>query len=88
MSVSVVSKILRPFAHTLTPGDKHSFDNREILKQPIQIQLSQALKVFSQFLPAFLKSPFNFEHFEKRDEPHSLCISEIIYGERHACVNV
>ena len=88
MSVSVVSKILRLFVHTLTPGDKHSVDNREILKQPIQIQLSQALKVFSQFLPAFLKSPFNFEHFEKRDEPHSLCISEIIYGERHACVNV
>ena len=64
MSVSVVSKILRPFAHTLTPGDKHSFDNREILKQPIQIQLSQALKGFSQFFTAFLHLILNISKKE------------------------
>ena len=33
---------------------------------------------FSEFFTAFLKSTFNFEHFEKKDEPESVCISEII----------
>ena len=37
---------------------------------------------------AFLKSTFHFEHFEKKGEPHSLCISETIDGERSAYVNV
>ena len=43
---------------------------------------------FSQVFTAFLKSIFHFEHFQKYVEPHSLCISEIIDGERHAYVNV
>ena len=38
MSVLVVSEILRPFVNTMTPDDKHSVDNREILKQPIQMK--------------------------------------------------
>ena len=46
MSVLVVSKILIPFLNKLTPDDKYSLDNRKILKQPIQIQLSRQLKVF------------------------------------------
>ena len=33
---------------------------------------------FSEFFTAFLKSTFNFEYFEKKDEPESVCISEII----------
>ena len=39
-----------------------------ILTQPIQIQLSQKEKTFSQFLFAFLKSIFNFKHLLKNDE--------------------
>ena len=39
--------------------------------QPIQMQLSKKPKFFSQFYTAFHKSTFNFEHFEKKDEPHS-----------------
>ena len=62
----VVSKILRPYVNTLTPDDKHSLDNREIFKQPIQIQLSKEPKTFSQFFTAFLKFAFNFEHFRKK----------------------
>ena len=46
MSVLVVSKILIPFLNKLTPDDKYSLDNRKILKQPIQIQLSRQLKIF------------------------------------------
>ena len=35
-------------------------------------------KHFSQPFTAFSKSPFNVKHFEKKDESHSLCLSEII----------
>ena len=35
-----------------------------------------------------LKSILNLEHFEKAEESHSLCLSEIIYCETHAYVNV
>ena len=50
MSVLVVSKILIPSLNKLIPDDKYSLDNRKILKQPIQIQLSRQLKIFSQFV--------------------------------------
>ena len=46
------------------------------------------MEILSPFFTVFLKSTFNFEHFEKKDEPHSLCISEIIGDERHSYVNV
>ena len=45
------------------------------------MQLSQKQKTFSQFLAAFLKSRLNFKHFEKKDNPHSFCISEITDSE-------
>ena len=32
----------------------------------IQIHLPQKQKIFSQFFPAFFKSPLNFEHFQKK----------------------
>ena len=41
------------------------------------MQLSPKLKTFSDFFSKFLKSNYNFEHFEKKDEPHSWFISEI-----------
>ena len=52
------------------------------------MELSKKLKDFSEVFTAFLKSTFNFEHFEKNFESHSLCISEIIDGERRAYANV
>ena len=57
-------------------------DKRENLTQPIQSQLCKKLKMFSQFFIRFLKSTFSFEQSEKKDEPHSLCFSEIIDSER------
>ena len=33
--------------------------------------------IFSQFFAASLKWTSNFEHFEKKDDPHRLCIFEI-----------
>ena len=32
--------------------------------------LSQKRKVFSKFFFAFSKFKFNFEHFQKKDDPH------------------
>ena len=61
---------------------------RENLKQPILRILSKKLKKFSQIFNAFLKSTFNFEHCEKKDEPHSLCISEVMDGQKRGYTNV
>ena len=39
--------------------------------QPIQMQLSQTQKTFSEFLFAFLKSILNFKHLPTKDDPRS-----------------
>ena len=52
--------------------------------QTIQMHLSQKQNVFSQFFLAFFESALYFEHFKKKDDPHSLCISEITDHERRA----
>ena len=78
----VLCKILRLFVNTLTTDDKYSVFNRENLTQPIQILLYQKERTFSQFFSSFLKSTFNFEHFQKKDDPHSRCVSEITVSEK------
>ena len=60
----------------MTAVDKCSLPNTDNLRQPIHKELSQKLKTFSKFFRAFSKSGLNFEHFEKKDDPHSLFISE------------
>ena len=59
------------FINRLSAEYKYSFLNRDNLTQPIQTQLSQKQKAFYQFFLAFSKSALNFEHFEKKDDPHS-----------------
>ena len=66
MSPLVICEILELFVNTLTADDKYSLRNIENLWQPIQIQLSQRQKKFSQFFAAFLKLTSNFEQFEKK----------------------
>ena len=67
----------------MTAADKCSLPNTENLMQPIHIQLSQKLKTFSEFFPTFSKSRVNFEHFQKKDDAHSLFISEARACENH-----
>ena len=55
----------------MTAVDKCSLPNRDNLMQPIPMQLSQKLKTFSWFFPAFSKSSLNFEHFQKKDDAHT-----------------
>ena len=62
--------------------DKCSLPNTDNLMQPIHIQLSQKLKFFFELFPAFSKSRLNFEHFQKKDEAHSLFISEATACEK------
>ena len=54
--------------------DKHYLLNSYNLTQPINIQLSQKQKIFSEFFFAFSKSRLNFKHLLKKDDPHSWCI--------------
>ena len=61
----------------LAVNEKYPVLNREKLKIPIQMILSQKQKIFSEFFSEFLKSRLNFKHFEKKDDPHRFCISEI-----------
>ena len=73
----VLSKILRLFVNTLTDDDKYCLLYRDNLTENIQILLSEKKKTFFQIFSAFLKSKLNFEHFQKKDDPHSRCISRI-----------
>ena len=75
-SLLVICKILRLFVNTMSAVDKCSLPNTDNLMQPINMQLSQTLKTFSEFFPAFSKSRLNFEHFQKKDDAHSLFICE------------
>ena len=78
----VLCKILRLFDNTLTYGGKYSLLYTDNLTQAIQIILSERPKTFSQFSAAFLKSILNFEHFQRKDDPHSRCISQITVSEK------
>ena len=78
----VLCKFLRLLVKTLTDDEKYSLLYRENLTQPIQILLSQKQKTFSQFFSEFSKSTLNFEHFQKKDHPHSRCISQITVSEK------
>ena len=51
--------------------------NVENLRQQVQTQISLKPKTFSGFFIASLKSTLNLEYFEKKDESHSLSITEI-----------
>ena len=65
MSLSVIFDILRLIVEVLTAHNKCSLSNRKKLLQPIQMQLCEKQKVFTQFLATILKSASNFYHFEK-----------------------
>ena len=59
------------FVNTLTADDKYFLLNRYNLTQQFRMELSQKETAFSQLLLAFPKSTLNFEHFQKKDDPHS-----------------
>ena len=48
------------------------------------MQISKKQITFSEVFTLFLKFKSIFEHFKKKDDPHSLYISKIAECERHA----
>ena len=68
--------------------DKCSLPNRDNLMQPIDMQLSQKLNTFSRFFPALSKSSLNFEHFQKKDDAHSLFICGATACEKRVYIYV
>ena len=78
----VLCKFLRLLVKTLTDDEKYSLLYRENLTQPIQILLSQKPNFFSQLSYEILKPTLNFEHFQKKDDPHSRCSSKITVSEK------
>ena len=64
-------KFLRLFVNILNVDDKYFLLNRNNLRHPIQMQLSQKQKKFSELVSAFFKASSNFVHFQKKDDSHS-----------------
>ena len=73
----VVCKILGLFVNTLTEDEKYSLLYRDNLTQPIQILLYQKRKTFSQLSSKVLKPTLNFEHVQKKDDPHSRSVPKL-----------
>ena len=42
--------------------------------------MSKTKKPFDQFFCAFSKSALNLKHFQKKDDPHSLFLSEVTHS--------
>ena len=64
--------------NTLDADHKCPFLNTDNLTIPIQIQLSQKQNTFSQLLTRIMKSRLNFKYFQKKDDSHRFCISDIM----------
>ena len=67
----MLGEILGVSVKTLTADGKYPDQDCENLQLPIQMQLSEQRKTFSQFFYAFLKPTSNFKHFERKDNRHS-----------------
>ena len=80
-SLLLTCQILGLLVNTLAADEKYPVLNRDNLTIPIQIQLSWKQKNCCRRFSAFSKSRLNFEHFEKIDDPHRFCISQITESE-------
>ena len=76
--VPVISEVLGQFANTSTVHYKYSRKDLENLPHQFQMQISATPKTFSEFFIVSMKSTLNSEYFEKKDQSHSLSITEII----------
>ena len=76
-----IAKFFGLLVNTLATNEKYPVLNRDNLTIRIQMQLSQKHETFSQFFAKFLKYIKPFKYFEKKDDPHRFCISEITDSE-------
>ena len=75
--VLVRSEVLGQFVNTITAVYNYIRQNLENLRQQVQTQISLKPKTFSGFFIALMNSTLNLEYFEKKDQSHSLSITEI-----------
>ena len=74
-------RILGLLVNTLAGEERYRALNKDNLRIPIEMELSQKAKKNSEFFAELSQSRLNFEHFETRDDPHSFVISAITYSE-------
>ena len=84
ISLLLICQILGLLVETLAADKKYRVLNRDNLTIPIQMQLSQKQKTFSQFFAAFLISRLNFEHYDKKGDVHRFCNVEVTDSENVA----
>ena len=75
--VLVRSVVLGQFVNTMTAVYYYFRYNLENIPQQVQTQISLKPKTFSRFFIALMKSTLHLEYFEKKDQSHSLSITEI-----------
>ena len=80
-SILLTYQILGLLVHTLAADKKYPVLNKENLTVPIQMQLYQQEKTFSQFFAAFFKYRLYLKYYEKKHDPHRFCISQIRVSE-------
>ena len=66
MSPLVLGEILEVFLNILTADGKYRGQGCGNMQLPIQMQLSEKQKIFSEIFIPFLESTSNFKHFEKK----------------------
>ena len=66
----MLREILGVFLNTLAAHAKYPVQDWNNLQPPIQMQLSEKRKTFSQFFVPFLEYTSNFKRFEKKDDFH------------------
>ena len=84
----MIRKILGLFVNPFTADNKNYLLNRGNLLQHFQMQLSQKQKMFSEYFSPFSEFRFNFEHFQKKYNPHSCCIFGVMVSEKRGYINV
>ena len=70
----MICAILGLLANTLAAVKKYSLLNKDKLTYKVQKQLPKKPKNFFAILFYILEFILNFEHFEVKDDPHSLCV--------------
>ena len=80
-SLFLTCQVLGLLVKTFVVDEKNPILNKGNSTIPIKMQLSQKQKFFSEYFASFLKSTINFKYFEKKDDPHRFCISEITDSE-------
>ena len=80
-SLLVICKILEHFVKLFNADDNYCRLITDNLMQSIKMKLSKEKKSFSDLFSQFSSLRLNFEHFEKKDDFHSLCFYETTDSE-------